>query len=190
MVVDLSKATRKTRTVSYRIDSEILEDIAKESKLRETSSNVLINQILRKFTDFDKYQHRVGMIPFPKEVLTSILETVNDEQIKILAQQAFRFLIETVILTQKQQDLAAILHLLKEYVKVSGIASDHIIKGGKDVMVVQHDMGEKCSMFAKELLSLIFEKFVIARPDFEVTDSSVIVTLELPEKVRSHLNES
>lgn len=180
--------TRKTRTVSYRIDNEILEEVTKESRLRETSANVLVNQILRKFTDFDRYQHRVGTIPFPKELLTSILEKANDEQVRIFAQQAFRFLIEAVILTQKQQDLAAILHLLKEYVKVSGIASDHIIKGGKDVMVVQHDMGLNCSMFTKELLSLIFEKFVIVRPDFEVTSSSVIVTLELPEKVRSHLN--
>ncbi|MDE1828786.1 MAG: hypothetical protein KGI25_00535 [Thaumarchaeota archaeon] len=149
---------------------------------------MLINQIMRKFTDFDRYQHRVGVIPFPKEVLTSILETANEEQVKIFAQQAFRFLIEAVILTQKQQDLAAILRLLKEYVKVSGIASDHIIKDGKDVMVVQHDMGVRCSLFTKELLSMIFEKFVISRPDFEVTDSSVIVTLELPEKIRAHLN--
>ncbi len=179
---------RKTRTVSYRIDNEILEEITKESRLRETSSNVLINQILRKFTDFDRYQHSIGTIPFPKEVLTSILETANEEQIKIFALQAFKFLIEAVILTQKQQDLTAILRLLKEYVKVSGIASDHIIKDGKDVMVVQHDMGWRCSMFTKELLSLIFEKFAIARPDFEVTDSSVIVILELPEKTRSHLH--
>ncbi|MDE1826948.1 MAG: hypothetical protein KGH99_02805 [Thaumarchaeota archaeon] len=143
---------------------------------------------MRKFTDFDRYQHRVGVIPFPKEVLTSILDTADEGQVKTFAQQAFRFLIETVILTQKQQNLAAILRLLKEYVKVAGIASDHIIKDGKDVMVVQHDMGMRCSLFTQELLSMIFEKFVIARPEFEVTDSSVIVTLELPEKVRSQLN--
>lgn len=176
--------------MSYRIDSEILEEVTREARLRETSANVLINQILRKFTDFDRYQHSMGTIPFPKEVLTSILETANEKQIKIFAQQAFNFLIEAVILTHKQQDLTAILRLLKEYVKVSGIASDHIIKDGKDVMVVQHDMGLRCSMFTKELLSLIFEKFVIIRPEFEVTDSSVIVTLELPEKIRTHLNES
>ncbi len=190
MVTDLSKATRKTRTVSYRIDNEILEEIARESRLRETSANVLINQILRKFTDFDRYQHSIGTIPFPKEILTSILETADEKQIKIFAQQTFSFLIEAVILTQKQQDLTAILRLLKEYVKVSGIASDHIIKNGKDVMVVQHDMGVRCSLFTKEILSLIFEKFVITRPEFEITDSSVIVTLELPEKIRLHLNES
>lgn len=142
---------------------------------------------MRKFTDFDRYQHSVGVIPFPREVLTSILDTASEEQVRAFAQQAFRFLLEAVILTQKKRDLAAVLHLLKEYVKISSIASDHIIKDGKDVMVVQHDMGMRCSTFTRDLLSLIFEKFGVERPEFEVTDSSVIVTLELPEKVREQL---
>ncbi len=177
--------SRKTRTVSYRIDSKILDEVIREANLRDTSPNLLVNQILRRFVEFDRYQNRLGTIPFPKEMLVDIIGAGDDKYLYALADKAFKFLLEAVILTQQNQDLGSTLALLKEYVKVGGIACDHMKKNGKDIIVVQHDMGERTSLFVKNLLSAIFEKFLIERPIFEMTDSTVIVTAKLPDIIYS-----
>lgn len=176
---------RKTRTVSYRVDSKVLDEVIREANMRDTSPNLLVNQILRRFIEFDRYQHRLGTIPFPKEMLIEIINTGDDKYLQALASRAFKFLLEAVILTQQNQDLGSTLALLKEYVKVGGIACDHLKKGGKDIIVVQHDMGPRTSVFVKELLSAVFEKFLIERPVFEMTDSTVVVTAKLPDIIYS-----
>lgn len=176
---------RKTRTVSYRIDSKILDEVIREANMRDTSPNLLVNQILRRFIEFDRYQHRLGTVPFPKEMLMEIINDGDDKYLKTLAARAFKFLLEAVILTQQNQNLGATLALLKEYVKVGGIACDHLKKDGNDIIVVQHDMGSRTSFFVKELLSAIFEKFLIERPVFEMTDSMVVVTAKLPDIIHS-----
>lgn len=182
---DPSISTRKTRTVSYRIDSKVLDEVSREANLRDTTANLLVNQILRRFVEFDRYQHRLGTIPFPKEILKEMIDMGDDQYLEALASRAFRFLLESVILIQQNQDLVTTLALLKEYVKVGGIACDHLKKNGRDIIVVQHEMGPRTSFFVKEILSRIFEKFLIERPIFEMTDSAVVVTAKLPDIIYS-----
>ncbi|MGI0011037.1 MAG: hypothetical protein ACREAE_06535 [Nitrosopumilaceae archaeon] len=180
-------SNKKTRSVSYRTDTKILDEIMREARHRETSTNILVNQVLRRFVDFERYEQRLGILPFPKELIFGMMKHWNDKDIKLFAEGAFKFINEAVILTHKRQDLASFLLVLKEYVKVAGIASDHIMKDGKDIFVVQHDMGSNCSKFTKELLAMIFERLAGKRVEFELTDSSVIATVELPEDVHSKL---
>lgn len=187
--MDSFNSDRKTRSVSYRTDTKILAEMTRESRQREMSTNVLVNQILRKFVDFDRYKQRLGILPFPKELLFEIMKSWKEKDIKFFAEMAFKFINEAVILAHKKQDLAAFLLVLKEYVKNAGIASDHIMKDGRDVFVVQHDMGSNCSKFTKELLSIVFEKTISKRVEFETTDSSVIATVELPDNIHSRLTE-
>lgn len=48
-------------------------------------------------------------------------------------------------------------------------------------------MGLKWSEFTKELLSIIFEKLADKRADFELTESCVIVRIELPDDLHKQL---
>ncbi len=174
---------KKTHSVSYRIDTKVLEEIIREASLREESANTLVNQILRRFVQFDRYQQRIGIIPTPKQLLLDIITGCDDKQIKFLAERTFRILKDAVMFMRKRQDLVAVLNVLEEYMKVSGIASDHTINGSKHTFVIQHDMGLKWSEFTKELLSIIFEKLADKRANFEITESCVIATIELPEGI-------
>ena len=167
--------------MSYRIDTKVLEEVVREAALKETSSNILVNQVLRRFVEFDRYQQRLGTLPVPKQLLMDMIDGCDDREIKFFAERTFRILKDSVMFMQKRQDLVAFLHVLEEYVKVSGIASDHVINGSKHTFVIQHDMGLKWSEFTKELLGIIFEKLADKRADFELTESCVIATVELPE---------
>ncbi len=174
---------RKTQSVSYRLDAKVLEEIIREASVRETSANTLVNQVLRRFVEFDRYQQHLGTLPVPKQLLMDMINGYDDREIKSFAERAFRILRDSVLFMQRRQDLSAFLNVLEEYTKVAGIASDHRINGSKHTFVIQHDMGLKWSEFTKELLSMIFEKLADKRANFEITESCVIATIELPEGI-------
>ena len=59
--------------------------------------------------------------------------------------------------------------------KVSGIISDHRIEyERKHIFVIQYDLGEYWSLFAKELLNLIFYKIAHVEAKFYMTENCVI----------------
>lgn len=179
-MVILESLSRKTRSVSYRIDAKVLEEIEREARLRETSANVLVNQVLHRYVEFDRYQQRLSILPAPKQLLIDVINGCNDKEIRFFAERTFRILKDSVIFMRKRQDLASFLHVLEEYTKNAGIASDHKITESKHIFVIQHDMGLKWSEFTKELLSIIFEKLAEKKVNFELTESCVVATVELP----------
>ncbi|MEM2760861.1 MAG: hypothetical protein QXU32_11085 [Nitrososphaerales archaeon] len=178
---------KRTRSVSYRIDASVLEELSKEAATNETSVNILVNQVLRKFIEFDRYQLYLGIIPVPKQLLIEMISKYDDREIKFMAERTFRILKDAVLFMRKERDFDAYLYVLGRYVKVAGIASDLKIDENRNTLVVQHDMGLKWSEFVKELLTIIIENLTEQRADFELTESSVILRIELPDIIQKQL---
>lgn len=66
---------------------------------------------------------------------------------------------DSVLFLKKKYNLWTVLSVLEEYMKIPGITSDHrIFSGRRHVFLIQHELGENWSLFAKELLILIFMK--------------------------------
>jgi hypothetical protein len=40
----------------------------------QISLNVLINQVLKRYSEWDSYENRIGMMPVPKAMLTSLID--------------------------------------------------------------------------------------------------------------------
>ena len=79
---------------------------------------------------------------------------------------------------KKNYNLWTVLAVLEEYMKVSGINSDlRIDGGGKHVFIIKHEMGEHWSLFAKELLRLIFEN--LAKVKAEIVLLQILQGLKL-----------
>ena len=85
-----------------------------------------------------------------------------------------------MLFMKKQYNLWVVLAVLQEYMKVSGINSDHRIEGGrKHVFVIKHELGENWSLFTKELLKLIFENLAEARAEINITANMTIAEVIL-----------
>src|SRR6476646_6473157 len=108
--------TVKTRSITFRLESTIIEELQTEAEYRETSLNVLINQILRRYTNWERYENKMGKKPIPKIMLSSIMDEVmkigkdggiedvanfRNKIIKELSQIAFAFLKDSVLLIKK-----------------------------------------------------------------------------------------
>jgi len=188
--------SKKTRSVTFRLDSLVLDELQRESDQREVSLNVLVNQALKRYADWDRYESRIGMMPVPKVMLSSLIdkaitvaknsgikdiEPYRDEIVKSAAEIAFDIMKDSVLFMKKQYNLWVVLSVLEEYMKVSGINSDHRIEAGgrKHVFVIQHELGENWSLFTKELLKLIFENLAKVKVEASVTPNTTLAEVIL-----------
>ncbi|MEO9320627.1 MAG: hypothetical protein ABI361_08150 [Nitrososphaera sp.] len=187
--------TKKTRSVTFRIDSSVIDELQAESDNREVSLNVLVNQILKRYSEWDRYENKIGMMPVPKIMLSTLIdraigvaktsgikdvERYRSEIVKEAAQIAFGLIKDSVLFMKKQYNLWVVLSVLEEYMKVSGINADHRLEGSrKHVFVLQHELGENWSLFTKELLSLIFEKLANVKAEISVTPNTTIAEVVL-----------
>jgi hypothetical protein len=188
--------TQKTRSISFRLDSSLVAELQREADQKETSLNVLVNQVLKRYAEWDRYESKIGMMPVPKVMLSSLIdktiaiakdnigikdiEPYRAEILKSAAQIAFSIMKDSVLFMKKEYNLWVILSVLKEYMRVSGINSDHRIEGGrKHVFLIQHELGENWSLFTKELLALIFQNLANVKAQVSVTPNTTVAEVML-----------
>jgi hypothetical protein len=185
----------KTKSTTFRLGIQIVQELQKEADQGEISLNVLVNQILRRYIEWDRYEKKLNLLPIPKLMLVrmidetlSVAENANisdldDYRNKIArnaAEIAFNIMKDSVILMKKEYNLWSVLDVLRKYMKVAGITSDHTVEHGrKHVFVIQHELGENWSLFAKELLSLIFAQLAQVKADISATPRTVKAEINL-----------
>ncbi len=185
---------RKTRSITIRLDPNIIDELQRDADQEEISLNVLVGHILRRYCDWDRYQEKLDMIPVPKTFLVHIMDyaTYNihgdgmkkispyrEQIIEEVALRAFNVVKDSVLFIKKNYDLWTVLALLQLYMKVSNITSDHIIEGEKrHLFIIQHDLGQNWSLFTKDLLNHIFENLPNVRANVEASFNSVVAKIE------------
>jgi hypothetical protein len=192
---DTSSQSKKSRSVTFRLDSKVIDELQTEADNREISLNVLVNQVLKRYAEWDRYENKIGMMPVPRMMLSNIIDRAisiakssgmknidhyRDEIIRQAAELAFTLMKDSVLFMKKQYNLWVVLSVLEEYMKVSGIKSDHKLEGSrKHVFIIQHELGENWSLFTKDLLALIFERLANVKAEISVTPNTTIAEVTL-----------
>jgi hypothetical protein len=192
---DGTSHTKKTRSVTFRLDASVIDELQTEADTREISLNVLVNQVLKRFAEWDRFENKIGMMPVPKIMLSTLIdksisvardsgikdvERYRDDIIKQAAQISFDLMKDAVLYMKRHYSLWVVLAVLEEYMKVSGINADHKLEGSrKHVFVIQHELGENWSLFTKELLALIFQNLANVRADISITPNTTIAEVVL-----------
>lgn len=185
----------KTKSVTFRIDSSVVDELQEEADRREISLNVLVNQILRRYEEWDRYENKIGMMPVPKLMLTSLIdrsveaarksgikdiESYRDRVMKEAVNIAYGLMKDEVLYMKRSYNLWTLLAVLQEYMKVSGINSDHKVEaGGKHLFIIQHDLGESWSLFTKVLLEKIFEELASVKAEISTTPNTTVAQVIL-----------
>ena len=72
-----SDKPKKSQSISFRLDSNTLDELQREADLNQISLNVLVNRVLKRYTDWGTFENRIGMILVPKTMLTLIDKAVE-----------------------------------------------------------------------------------------------------------------
>jgi hypothetical protein len=193
----VSHPSTRTRSITFRLDPNTVDNLQREADQKEISLNVLVNQVLRRYVKWDTFEPKIGMMPVPKIILSTCfnkailaanesgmnqdeIESHRDEMIKSAAEISFSLIKDSALLMKRTYNLWTVLEILQEYMKVSDMKSDHRIEAGNNhVFIIQHELGENWSLFTKVLLNLIFENLASVRPDVNTTPNTIIAKVTL-----------
>jgi len=176
-----------TRSITYRLPEKLVNELETEATMKSISQNVLVKQILEKYVQWDRFSDKIGMIPVPKAIVESLGSELDGKYIDEIITMIFPLIKDSVMFIKGGYDLKRCIETLEDYMKASGMNSDHRVEGGKHIFLIQHELGTKWSVFTEQLLTQIFRSFMPEKElKFQTTDSTVILSVELGSDFNEH----
>ena len=177
----------KTRSITYRLPAKVVEELETEAMQKNISQNVLVKQILEKYVEWDKFGDKIGMIPVPKKILNTLGDEMSGDEINEIIKILHPFIKDTVLFMKGNYDLKRCIETLEDYMRASGMKSDHRLEGDLHHFIVQHEMGLKWSLFTEQLLKEIFHQFLPEQNlKCQTTETTVIATIALGSEFSEH----
>ena len=177
----------KTRSVTYRLPVKLVEEIEMEAMNNNVSHNVMAKQILEKYIQWDRFAGKIGIIPVPRKILNVLGMEMEPSDINEIINVIKPVIKDTVLFIKGGYDLKRCIETLEDYMRASGMKSDHRVEGSMHHFIIQHELGSNWSIFTKQLLQEIFHEFL---PEVKIsgqtTESTVIVSIALGEDFSEH----
>ncbi|WP_337861625.1 hypothetical protein [Nitrososphaera sp.] len=170
---------RATVTMTFRIEESVMAALRSESEKKEVSLNTLVNQVLKRFVEWDMFEPKVGMIPIARPVVQTLFEKMSREGVVEMAQKVGKGAVHDIALFMKSKmDLDSFLSWLEMRMKNSSIEFSHRVRDGRHVFIMKHDLGYNWSLYHKTLLELIFNEVLQKRVESVITASMLTFAVE------------
>ena len=177
----------KTKTITYRLPEKLVQELETEAMQRGISQNVLVKQIIEKFVQWDRFGDKIGMIPVPRKILQSLGKELEGSDINMIIQLLMPVIKDNVMFMKGKYDLKRCIETLEDYMRASGMKSDHRTEGSLHHFIVQHELGMSWSLFTEQLLKEIFHEFLPEQNvKTQTTESTVITTIALGSDFNEH----
>ncbi len=178
----------ETRSISYRLPTHLVDELETEAMQKEISQNVLVKQILEKYVNWDRFADKIGMIPVPKDIMKVLGEEMEGDEINKIIDTMIPLIKDWVMFMKGTYDLKRAIESMEDYMRASGMTSDHRIEGNVHHFIIQHNLGMRWSLFTELLLKQIFHQFL---PDLAVksrtTPNTAIVSTALGSDFSEHV---
>ncbi len=165
----------------------MVEELETESMQKNISQNVLVKQILEKYIKWDRFGEKIGMIPIPKDILSSLGDEMSGQDIDEIIKTLVPVIKDSVLFMKGGYDIKRCIETLEDYMKASGMKSDHRKEADVHHFIIQHELGINWSFFTEQLLKEIFHQFV---PDknlkCQTTKSTIIASISLGSDFSEH----
>ena len=165
--------------MTFRIDERVIDLLKQETEKRQVSLNTLVNQILKRYIDWDMYEPKVGMIPIAKPVVSALFDKIDEKDIREMASKVGKNAVHDIALFMKSRmDLASFLSWLEMRMRHATIELSHNVQSYSHTYVMKHDLGYNWSLYHKTLLELMFHEIFRKRVDISITDTTLLLKFD------------
>jgi hypothetical protein len=176
-----------TRSITYRLPAKVVDELETEAMQKSISQNVLVRQILERYLEWDRFADKIGIIPIPKKILEELGVDLEGDQINDIVDVIKPIIKESVLFMKGRYDLKRCIETLEDYMRASGMNSDHRVEGNLHHFIIQHELGIKWSLFTEQLLKEIFHEFLPEQNiKCQTTEKTVVVTVALGSDFSEH----
>lgn len=177
MTVRAEDARSSSITRSFRFEADVLSVLDEEAKRMGISVNALVGIILRRYVEFTRYQSKIDMVVINREVLTSLIDLLSEEELYTMGVKLGQtVLADTIMFWKKETTEKAVMEYIEKMVcryGRLGTYDERRMPGGQMAIVVRHRLGKNGSRFLEGYLHEGLKHTVGIDAIFEITDSSV-----------------
>ncbi len=177
MTVPSTDGRSSSITRSFRFESDVLGVLDEEAKRMGISVNALVGIILRRYAEFTRYLSKIDMIIINREMLTSLIDLLDDEAIyKVGVKLGQTVLDDTIMFWKKETTEKTVMEYIEKMVCQYGhlgTYDERIMPSGEMAIVVRHRLGKNGSRFLEGYLHAGLKHTLDIDATFEITDSSV-----------------
>ena len=174
-----SKKSKKSSTISFRIDEDYLKELREEAQEKKVSLNTLAHQIFGEYIEWQRYVERFGIVSMSKDAFKYILDSLDDKQVIKLAttigQKAPK---EFILFKWKNLDSENTVNFIKMYFGHCGYGRydySKDIENSNYTFSIHHDFGRKGSLFLKSFLETLLKSTLQKDCQSIITENSLAI---------------
>ena len=176
----VSRNSRKaTSTMTFRIEDSLAKALRSESESKHVSLNTLVNQIFKRYVEWDMYETKVGMIPMAKPIVAVLFQNMTPQDVISMATKTGKTAIRDMALfMKKKMDVDSFLSWFETRMWMSNIELSHEVDNGVHSYIMKHELGYNWSLYHKTTLELIFNEILGRRIDILISDYTLSFKFE------------
>lgn len=174
----------KSNVISLRIDHDVVDALKEQAKVDRMSLNVLANNILQNYVDWERDAKKAGFLPITRDMLSSILLKVADEDIEEIVQNTKDIIKAQIIYMEKQYELRSFLHWLRNRCRASGFSAKEFYQNDVLICIIQHELGWKWSVYCKALIKTVLDDLAKGKVDFDISSSMLIFRITVDQQTK------
>ena len=169
---------KKTTPITFRLSENLVEGLKLEAENFHLSLNTLVKQILEKYMTWERHSNKMGLIPLTRPFLEDIINSLPDKRIMQIAGNASKeALKELVLIARGDCTLNSFISVFNEWLTVSRMIHRYEFNSNTHHYVISHNLGEKWSLYIKELLKAICEDMSQIEPSIQTRKDSISISL-------------
>ncbi|HJT10277.1 MAG TPA: hypothetical protein VJ771_05780 [Candidatus Nitrosotalea sp.] len=176
--MDAESTSEKNKTVTFRIDKNVLDKIKSHATFERITLNALVNQLLAHAVDWDLVASKSGWVPVPKSLLISWFDKLDDKEIQSIAEEKGKIVSRDMLYTMKgKYSVWEWIAILRGRAKAAGFSFTQLEDKNDVKFIMRHDMGLKWSKHFKSFYESAFKELGCA-VKFDLTENTIIYKLD------------
>lgn len=179
-ITEKDKKQKKTTTITFRIDSNVMNKICSKAEQEDITLNTLVNQILKRYVEWDMYEGKAGMVPINKLVLKKLFQGLSEEEVVNMSRDIAKSAIYNIALFMKGKgklDVDSFVSWFLSRMKNSSEIMENK-ENGTSTYIIKHDIGMNWSLYHKTVVESIFMENLQKPVQTSMTDSTLTFTFE------------
>jgi hypothetical protein len=166
-------STKRTTTMTFRLDSNVLKKLYDKAELDDISVNTLVNHILKRYIEWDMFENKAGMVSLPSPVIRDLFQRLSKEEVIEIGTKIAKNAVYDIALFMKGKidPHSFISWFLSRMKNCSEIVSTK--ENGFHTYILKHDLGENWSLYHKTILESIFTE-ILQKPIHTSTTGSTL----------------
>jgi hypothetical protein len=170
--------SKKTSTITFRIDEKYEKGLRKEAEEKRISLNTLANQIFGDHVELDQYMKKFGMVEMSKGSFRELLNALDEKNIINVAKSiGSKEPKDFILFKWKELTVNSITDFIKMYFEHCGYGMcDMQLDESTSTVSIHHEFGKKGSISLKAFLESIIQSALEKEGNIITTENSVTLT--------------